>query len=117
MISSANALDTSARPVLSLLNGYMEVFHHLQIVSTTQGKDDWLERMSTEKFPLAISDLSLVDVEAITVIMCRPTGADPRYSSTRGIRSVLRKLSVKTSRDKRNSITNGIWNSVDEVDF
>eukprot|EP00979_Chaetoceros_neogracilis_P009967 scaffold2340_cov292-Chaetoceros_neogracile.AAC.1 len=120
MNASPNNLDTQAKPVHTLLTAYMEVYRHLEGDTRLQAmQGDWIDRMNIERFPINHGDLTMENVRSLTIIMCRGLGHThpDDMSRPRAIGSVLRRLSAKTSGDKRASIVRSIWDSCEEVDF
>ena len=124
-----NNLNTPTKLVPVLFSAYMEIYRYLEGNQgiRNRGHGDLMDRMNTERFPIQQSDLTLTNAIMLTIYMCQGTGTDCRHlmaegqqqSTSRSLKATLRKLSLKTSRDKRAMISRtSIWEKCeDEVDF
>ena len=126
IMAEQNNLNTPARPVPVLLSAYMEIYRYLEGDQgiRNRGIGDLMDRMNTERFPIQQNDLTITNVKMVTISMCQGTGTDCRHllaegqqPTSRSIKSTLRKLSLRTSRDKRAMVSRKIWNNCEEVDF
>ena len=126
ILAERNNLNTPAKPVPVLLSAYMEIYRYLEGDQglRNRGIGDLMDRMNTERFPIQQNDLMLTNVKMLTIFMCQGTGtycrhllAEGQQSTSRSIKSTLRKLSLRTSRDKRAMVSRSIWERCEEVDF